>query len=98
MIKFLQEDQGERNEIVIFCTEKNLLVDNSFLEISKELNPTERQNLLVFKKETSNKSNAQLKVHLSEKNSKKVCLCSFSYMIGGRSSNLLKDSYTHKYQ
>jgi hypothetical protein len=50
MIKFLQEDQGERNEIVIFCTEKNLLVDSSFLKISKELNPTERKKLVRFQK------------------------------------------------
>ena len=42
MITFLQADQGEDNKIVIFCTEKNLLIDSSFLQIKKKLNPAKR--------------------------------------------------------
>ena len=98
MARFLKEDQGAKNKIIIFCTEQNLLVDSSFLEINKELTPAGSQNLLVFKKETSKKSNDKLTYLLSQKHYKVVCLCSFAYMIGVRFSNLLRDSYNSNAQ
>ena len=56
IIDFLKSRRCEiENEILIFATEKNLLVDSSFLEIKKKLSETEQSNLLVFKKETSEK-------------------------------------------
>lgn len=63
------------------------------MEIKKKLSEAEQSNLLVFKKETSEKNKSLLKSHLGQENFKIACLCSFSYLIGSRMSDLLLDVY-----
>ena len=46
IIKFLKKEHETKNEIVTFYTEKNLLVDRSFLKIIKQLKEREKGNLL----------------------------------------------------
>jgi hypothetical protein len=85
-----KKGETSSNEIVIFCTEKNVLVDGAYVSICENLTETERDSLLVFKKETSNRSNKQLAKNLSQESYRVACLCSFAYLSGGRTSQLVK--------
>ena len=58
-----------------------------------KLQENQKPNLLVFKKETSEKSLKSLKAHLSEKNFKIACLCSFTYLTGEQISDLVSTIY-----
>ena len=53
----------------------------------------EKQNLLVFKQETSVKNNGTLGYFLSKKKFKVACLSSFAYLTSDRISSLLSKCY-----
>ena len=59
-------DYGEKR-VVIFCTEKNLLVDSAYLEAAKKLDETKELSLLTFKKDTSSRSNRELTLRLTKR-------------------------------
>ena len=93
IIQFLKREIRNEKEIILFSTEKNLLVDSSFLEIKEELLENQKPNLLVFKEETSRQNMKSLKAHLSGENFKIACLCSFTYLTGEQISSLVSDIY-----
>lgn len=93
IIKVLKREIRNEREVILFCTEKNLLVDSSFLEIKEKLLENQKPNLLVFKKETSEKSLKSLKEHLLGENFKIACLCSFTYVSSEQISDLVSSIY-----
>lgn len=94
IINFLKKKNELEKEIVIFATEKNLLVDSSFLQIKKFISKSEELDLLIFKKETSTNSMAFLKSRLSQESFKIACLSSFTYLTGRRISDFLSSLYS----
>ena len=82
---------NDKKKVVVFMTEKNLLVESSYGNILNK-NKNNAEQIFIFEKETSQKNLQNLKSFVNLNNNQSIVIfCSHAYFSGERFSELFKE-------